>query len=264
MNSLVIFEQKHLGEDDPIMVKESNIELFWSGGSSEVNKMSNLYGLDILTHRGFKSVEHAMQSMRMIKDAHKFLLADGALGSFKSLRANKDCNALVSILFPKSKKTIEADEDPFARNDGIGFWYKKGMDGILAKMAVKQATSLRLIKSANTGKIECDFKMFQLKDNNTISDPSNSGMRNPSTWHRVLMEKFYTNNHLRTLLLSSKDKRLVEFVRGKHAATNHWGGKLVATTFNGKACKRLVGGNTMGLYLEHVRDEILSLGETTV
>jgi hypothetical protein len=72
----------------------------------------------------------------------------------------------------------------------------------------------------------------------------------------VLSQKFKKNRYLGHLLCNTKGKRLIEFVRGKHAASNHWGGKLVASNLKGH--KKLVGGNTMGLYLERVRAEILA------
>ena len=70
-------------------------------------------------------------------------------------------------MFPKSKKVITHGGDPFASETGIEFWYKKGMDGVLAKMSVKQATSVKIVAAANAGKINREFKKCLLDTVNT-------------------------------------------------------------------------------------------------
>ena len=269
MDSLVIFPQGNLGEDDFIAVKDIDTVKFWSGASGNLAKMSNLFGLEIPI-RGpksnsvsqmdrFKSVEHAMQSTKLEKDAVYFLHGNAPFGSFEFLRKHPDCNALVSILFPKSKHIIAAGGDPFAAKTGIGYWYNKGMDGILAKMLVKEETSMKIVTAAKVGKIDSSFKKFRM---DTVKlrggGVFNTEMRNPETWHRVLSQKFTKNKYLGHVLRNTKGKRLIEFVRGKHAASNHWGGKIIPGKFNGNACWKLVGGNTMGLYIERVRAHMLS------
>jgi hypothetical protein len=62
----------------------------------------------------------------------------------------------------------------------------------------------------------------------------------------ALTQKFIKNKALGVLLMATKGKRLVEYVRGKQAASNHWGGKLVATMFKGITCTKLVGGEHDG------------------
>ena len=182
----------------------------------------------------------------------------GAFCSFKSLSVHPDCNTLIGMIFPKSKKVIKHGGDPFTAKIGIWFWYKKGMDGVIAKLLVKQSTCLKIVAAANAGKINDEFKKCILYTVNIGGVVSKNKMRDPKTWHRTLKEKFTKNEDLRKLLLKTKGKRLVEFVRGKHAESNHWGGKLVASSFNGKVCKKMVGRNTMGLYLERVREEMLA------
>jgi hypothetical protein len=260
MHSLVVLPQSVLGEDDVAVVPEEDVFLFWSCASADASMLSNFFGLTHSICGGYKSVEHAMQKTKMRAAAWPLFREDGALGSFAALRAHPSCDVVVGILFPRSKKVIDGGRDPFRVANGIGFWFAKGMDGVLAKMAVKEAVCVRLRAAAHAGKIDPCFKECVLDEHQSrehARSTSARAMRDPSTWHRALQHKFARNKLARAVLVATKYKRLVEFVRGKDAATHPWGGKLVAASFRGRPCKKLVGCNTMGLYIERVRAELL-------
>lgn len=254
MHSLIVLPQSVLGEDDVAVVPEEDVFMFWSCASADASMLSNFFGLTHSICGGYKSVEHAMQKTKMRAAAWPLFREDGALGSFAALRAHPSCDVVVGILFPGSKKVIAGGGDPFDSRVGIGFWFGKGMDGILAKMAVKEAVCVRLRAAAHAGKIDPCFKECVLDEHQSRE---HAPMRDPAVWHRALQQKFTRNRRARAVLVATKGKRLVEFVRGKDAATHHWGGKLVAARFRGQQCKKLVGFNTMGLYIERVRVELL-------
>jgi hypothetical protein len=261
MQSLVILPQSVLGEDDAAVVPEADVLLFWASGSADVCVLSNLYGLAHSVCGGYKSVEHAMQKTKLRASAWHLFREHGALGSFAALRAHPSCDVVVGMLFPYSKKVIATGGDPFLAAGGIGYWFAKGMDGILAKMTAKEAVCARLRAAAHAGRIDSVFGECVLWDEHRSAQnggpPPLRPMRDPAVWHRALQQKFARNRRARVVLAATRGKRLVEFVRGRDAATHHWGGKIVAARFRGQPCKKLVGFNTMGLYVERVRAELL-------
>jgi hypothetical protein len=220
MATMVILPQSHLGEDDMITVKKSTVVLFWSAAAGSTRMLSNLYGLNKNLCDLFKSVEHVMQATKL-RDA-TFFHKDSMLGSFESLRAHPYCNTLVGILFPKNKGVINAGGDPFKSDNGIGYWLKKGMDGILAKVATNHKTACKINSAAKKGLLPLEFTTFELVTLRV------EGPRRPmdckELWIKVLMEKFTMDQQVRDVLFATGDKRLIEFVRGGNAANHKWGG----------------------------------------
>ena len=111
----------------------------------------------------------------------------------------------------------------------VKFWSGKKMVGILAKMKINR----------------------QKKQGATKSVTKEEAI---SAFRTILKRKYTRNPHLRSTLLSTKGKRLLEFVRSaernyKKGVVERWGGMIL----DGK----IIGHNQMGAIMESVRDELL-------
>lgn len=112
----------------------------------------------------------------------------------------------------------------------VNYWGKKNMIGILAKMKINRQKKQGVVRKVTKEEALSAFRA-------------------------ILKSKYERNPHLRCTLLSTKGKRLLEFVRSaernyKKGQVERWGGMVV----DGK----LIGHNQMGALMESVRDEFFA------
>lgn len=112
----------------------------------------------------------------------------------------------------------------------VKHWGKKKMIGILAKMRINRQKKQGVTKRATKEEALSAFRA-------------------------ILKSKYERNPGLRRTLLSTKGKRLLEFVRSagrnyKKGEVERWGGMVI----DGK----IIGHNQMGALMESVRDEFFA------
>ena len=153
--------------------------VFFSNAAESLNstcKLSNFYACTV-EHDGalYPSAEHAYQALKFEIGDREHFQVNGKLSGFEAM----------SYFYPE-----KANKAKNTANSKIKYWSKKGMVGILAKLAQGNPKKVGLVP------------MPMQKMNDKLKE-----------FKRILLSK-YRNPELNAILLATGDRYLLEFCRG--------------------------------------------------
>jgi len=160
----------------------------------------------------FSSSEHLWQALKATDEK-----------TFLKFIVGGEYDAMNAKLFERMDKKVNG-------NNKVTYWSKKNNVGIIPKMV-------------STHSKELGLKNYKVKDL-YLSEKNQEII-----WLDILRQKYVQNQVLKTLLLSTDNKYLLEFDKGAKRSNSYWGGYIDDEN-------NLYGKNTMGNYLMLLRQEL--------